>query len=102
MTTTALPLAVRFFHWGATGLINRFRFTQAGDDMDILSSKNNGVLTIEFNRPDKKNAITAAMYQLMADALKDAESDASVRAIVIIGKPEIFTAGNDLEDFMKN
>lgn len=70
--------------------------------MDILAKKENSILTIEFNRPDKKNAITANMYQMMADALKDAESDSSVRAIVIIGKPEIFTAGNDLEDFLKN
>lgn len=70
--------------------------------MDILTRKENGILTIEFNRLDKKNAITAAMYQLMADALKDAESDSAVRAIVIAGKPEIFTAGNDLEDFLKN
>jgi enoyl-CoA hydratase/carnithine racemase len=70
--------------------------------MDILTSKDHGILTIEFNRPEKKNAITSAMYQTMADAIKDAESDAAVRAIVILGKPEIFTAGNDLEDFMKN
>lgn len=69
--------------------------------MDILTSKADGILTIEFNRPEKKNAITSAMYQLMADAIKDGESDATVRAIVIGGKPEIFTAGNDLEDFMK-
>jgi enoyl-CoA hydratase/carnithine racemase len=70
--------------------------------MDILTSKANGILTIEFNQPHKKNAITAAMYQAMADTLKDAESDMTVRAIMIIGKPEIFTAGNDLEDFLKN
>lgn len=70
--------------------------------MDILTSKASGILTIEFNRPEKKNAITSAMYQTMADALKDAENDAAIRAIVIIGKPEIFTAGNDLEDFLKN
>lgn len=69
--------------------------------MDISTSKANGILTIEFNRPEKKNAITSAMYQTMADALKEAESDASVRAILITGKPEIFTAGNDLDDFMK-
>ena len=69
--------------------------------MDILSSKNNGVLTLEFNRPERKNAITSAMYQSMADAINDGEQDASVRAILIVGKPEIFTAGNDLEDFMK-
>ncbi|HYC42181.1 MAG TPA: enoyl-CoA hydratase [Noviherbaspirillum sp.] len=70
--------------------------------MDILTSKTNGVLTIEFNRPEKKNAITSAMYQSMADALKEAEGDAAVRAIVIQGKAEVFTAGNDLEDFLKN
>jgi enoyl-CoA hydratase/carnithine racemase len=70
--------------------------------MDILTSKANGIFTITFNRPNKKNAITAAMYQAMADALKEAESDAEVRAILITGKQEIFTAGNDLEDFLKN
>jgi enoyl-CoA hydratase/carnithine racemase len=70
------------------------------DDMNILANKKNGVLTIEFNRPEKKNSITAAMYQIIADALKDAQSDAGVRAILFCGKPDIFTAGNDLEDFM--
>lgn len=70
--------------------------------MDILSSKTNGVLTLEFNRPERKNAITSAMYQSMADAINDGEQDAAVRAILIVGKPEIFTAGNDLEDFMKS
>lgn len=70
--------------------------------MDILTNKANGILTIEFNRPEKKNAITSAMYQMMADAIKDAEGDAAVRAIVIQGKPEVFTAGNDLDDFLKN
>lgn len=70
--------------------------------MDILTSKADGILTIEFNRPERKNAITAVMYQAMADALTAAEGDADVRAILITGKPEIFTAGNDLDDFMKN
>lgn len=70
--------------------------------MDILTNKAGGILTIEFNRPEKKNAITSAMYQTMADAIRDAENDAAVRAIVIQGKPEIFTAGNDLDDFLKN
>jgi len=70
--------------------------------MDMLITKAAGLLTIEFNRLERKNAITAAMYQSMADALIDAESDTAVRAILIAGKPEIFTAGNDLDDFMKN
>lgn len=68
--------------------------------MEILSTKADGILTIEFNRPERKNAITSAMYQAMADAINDGEKDAAVRAILIIGKPEIFTAGNDLEDFL--
>ena len=70
--------------------------------MDITTSKTNGIFTIEFNRPEKKNAITAAMYQTMAYALKQAGADNDVRVILFCGKPEIFTAGNDLEDFLKN
>ncbi|NDP59924.1 MAG: enoyl-CoA hydratase, partial [Oxalobacteraceae bacterium] len=69
--------------------------------MDILISKEDRILTMQFNRPDKKNAITAAMYQAMADALRDADSDADIRVIMITGHPQIFTAGNDLDDFMK-
>lgn len=70
--------------------------------MDILTSKQDGILTIAFNRPAKKNAITAAMYQTMADALRDAESDDAVRVILFTGSDSVFTAGNDLEDFMQN
>ncbi|NNG23883.1 enoyl-CoA hydratase [Telluria aromaticivorans] len=70
--------------------------------MDMLITKAAGLLTIEFNRLERKNAITGVMYQAMADALVDAEQDSAVRAILIAGKPEIFTAGNDLDDFMKN
>ena len=70
--------------------------------MDILTSKENGILTITINRIGKKNALTAAMYQTMVDAMKDAESDASVRVILFVGQPQIFSAGNDIEDFLKN
>ncbi|MGO4329637.1 enoyl-CoA hydratase [Cupriavidus sp. 2TAF22] len=69
--------------------------------MSILTNIEQGVLTIEFDRLDKKNAITAAMYQTLADALRAAETDPAVRVIVLRGKPEVFTAGNDLEDFMQ-
>ena len=67
--------------------------------MAILTSKAAGILTIEFDRLDRKNAITSAMYQTMADTINAAEGDTEVRAILITGKPEIFTAGNDLVDF---
>jgi enoyl-CoA hydratase/carnithine racemase len=69
--------------------------------MDILVERADGVLTIAFNRPGKKNAITAAMYQSMADTMVEAHGDTSVRAILIRGSAGIFSAGNDLEDFMK-
>ena len=68
--------------------------------MDILSSKQDGILTLEFNRVERKNAITSPMYQTLADEINAAQSDASVRAILIQGKESIFTAGNDLEDFL--
>jgi enoyl-CoA hydratase/carnithine racemase len=69
--------------------------------MSINTTTHNGVTTIEIARPDKKNAITAAMYQSMADALRAADADPVVRAVVITGQPGIFTAGNDLQDFMQ-
>jgi enoyl-CoA hydratase/carnithine racemase len=61
----------------------------------------NGVATIEIARPEKKNALTAAMYQAMADAVLDAQLDGAVRALLITGQPGIFTSGNDLEDFVQ-
>jgi len=70
--------------------------------MDIQITKENGILSIVFDREEKKNAVTAAMYQQLADALKDAETDSAVRAILFSGKPQAFSAGNDLEDFLKN
>jgi enoyl-CoA hydratase/carnithine racemase len=70
--------------------------------MDILTTRADGILTIEFNRPQRKNAITAAMYQALADCLVGAEHDAAVRAVLIVGKPEVFTAGNDLDDFLSH
>ena len=69
--------------------------------MDILIERADGVLTITLNRPDKKNAITAAMYQEMADAFFEAEKDASVRVVLLRANGGSFSAGNDLEDFMK-
>ncbi len=69
--------------------------------MSIRTATLNGVATIEIARPEKKNALTIAMYQAMADALAAAKADAAVRAVLITGQPGIFTSGNDLEDFMK-
>jgi enoyl-CoA hydratase/carnithine racemase len=70
--------------------------------MDILTTTESGLLTLTFNRLSRKNAITAVMYQTLADALVAANDDKTIRAILLTGQPEIFTAGNDLDDFMKN
>lgn len=66
---------------------------------DVLIGRNQTLLQITFNRPDKKNAINLAMYTAMADALKSAADDDSVRAVVLNGAGGLFTSGNDLGDF---
>ena len=70
--------------------------------MDILTTEDGGVQTIQFNRPQKKNAITAHMYAALADALVRARETSSVRAVLILGGVDVFTAGNDLQDFMNS
>jgi enoyl-CoA hydratase/carnithine racemase len=67
----------------------------------VLTQIENRVLTITFNRPEKKNALTQAMYGIAAKALQDAEGDDNVRAILITGSGDAFTAGNDLMDFQQ-
>ena len=67
---------------------------------DILLHTEEGVLTLTLNRVDKKNAITAAMYADMARALTQAAQDATVRVALIQGHETVFSAGNDLADFM--
>jgi enoyl-CoA hydratase/carnithine racemase len=68
---------------------------------EIRVTRENGVLTITIDRPARKNALTPAMYQAMVDAFAAAREDASVRAVLVRGSAEIFTAGNDIEDFLK-
>ena len=67
---------------------------------DILTHIDAGVMTITFNRLDKKNSITAAMYAVMADAVAQAAADASVRVVLFQGHESIFSAGNDIGDFL--
>src|ERR1700751_4751258 len=63
--------------------------------------RSGAVLQIAINRPEKKNALTADMYNALSDALDEAEGNTGVRAIVLYGKGDAFTAGNDLEDFLQ-
>jgi enoyl-CoA hydratase/carnithine racemase len=68
----------------------------------ILVARDGAILRVRFNRPDKKNALTAEMYAALADALTAADDDAAVRVVVIEGNEAGFTAGNDLADFLSN
>jgi enoyl-CoA hydratase/carnithine racemase len=68
--------------------------------MSIKTATMNGVATIEIARPEKKNALTVEMYQVMANAVNAASEDPEVRALLITGQPGIFTSGNDLQDFL--
>ena len=68
---------------------------------DILVHTEEGVCTITFNRADKKNSFTEAMYSEMANTLASAKSDAAVRVVVFQGAIAIFSAGNDIGDFLK-
>ncbi len=58
------------------------------------------IAEIEIHRPDKKNALTGAMYDAMSDAIRRAEADADVRVVLLHGQPDCFTSGNDLADFV--
>ncbi len=74
--------------------------SQAHPGTDILAHTEAGVLTLTLHRVDKKNSITVAMYAALADALEQATLDATVRAVVIQGHESVFSAGNDIADFL--
>lgn len=67
---------------------------------DVLIHSADGVMTLTLNRVDKKNSFTQAMYSACADALAQAGTDDSVRAVVLQGHATIFSAGNDIGDFL--
>ena len=67
---------------------------------NILVETKDRIARIEIARVDKKNALTQDMYRAMLKALGDADADPQVRAILIHGARDCFTAGNDLKDFL--
>jgi enoyl-CoA hydratase/carnithine racemase len=69
------------------------------DAIQIESER--GLLTLRLNRPEKKNALTRAMYSALAAALKEADEDPDIYAVLITGSHECFTAGNDIADFIQ-
>lgn len=70
--------------------------------MTIRIETADGVMGLAFDRPERRNAITAAMYTQLADGLARAAEDRSVRVVVLHGDEHAFTAGNDLGDFQND
>ncbi len=65
----------------------------------VITQSNNGVFHIIFNRSEKRNALTRAMYAAFAEGIDKAEKDPNIRVILIYGNGKCFCAGNDLKDF---
>ena len=67
---------------------------------DILVHAENGVMTFTLNRLERKNSITSDMYAALADGIARAQEDTAVRVVLIQGHETIFSAGNDIGDFL--
>jgi enoyl-CoA hydratase/carnithine racemase len=69
---------------------------------DIVAERSGNILSIQLNRPAKKNAMTSSMYTDMAELLDGAAKDDQVHVVLWHAAGDSFSAGNDLDDFMKN
>src|SRR5713226_124942 len=69
---------------------------------DVISERSGSILRVQLNRPGKKNAMTSSMYVTLADLLNDAARDEQIRVVLWHGAGDSFSAGNDVEDFLKN
>jgi enoyl-CoA hydratase/carnithine racemase len=69
---------------------------------DIATERSNGILRVELNRPERKNALTAAMYTRLAEIFNEAAEDEEIRVVLWHGAGNAFCAGNDIPDFLKN
>src|SRR5467141_2982441 len=69
---------------------------------DIVTERSGNILSIQLNRPAKKNAMTSSMYITMAQLLNEAAKDDQIHVVLWHGAGNSFSAGNDIEDFMKN
>ena len=69
---------------------------------DIVTEQSDGILRVELNRPEKKNALTAAMYTRLADIFNEAAKDDETRVVLWCSVGNAFSAGNDVVDFLNN
>lgn len=85
-----------------TGGIGR-RHQGEGDmgSTELLKSElSEGILTLSFNRPEKRNALNLAMYAALAAEIRRGDADDAVRVVMLTGSADCFTSGNDLSDFL--
>ena len=68
--------------------------------LTILAEQQDGLLTLTFNRPEKRNALNTETYLALTDALRQAARDEEVHVLLLQGQAECFTAGNDIADFI--
>src|SRR6202048_4779932 len=68
----------------------------------LIVTDEDATRVITLRRPEKKNAITQAMYRAISEAIDTAQANPAIRCIILSGGPGVFTAGNDLEDFLKD
>lgn len=71
------------------------------EETELKVEREGPVLWLRFNRPERKNALTLAIYSAAADALEEAKADPQVRVVALEGTGGCFSAGNDLADFMQ-
>src|SRR5262245_32585398 len=69
---------------------------------EIITERSGSILRVQLNRPEKKNAMTSSMYATLADLFNDAAKDEAIRVALWDGAGDLFSAGNDVEDFLKN
>jgi enoyl-CoA hydratase/carnithine racemase len=69
---------------------------------EIITEQNGSILRVELNRPAKRNAMTSSMYAALADIFNDAAKDERTRVVLWHGAGDSFSAGNDVEDFLRN
>lgn len=91
MTTSAVPPEPAA---GATA-------SEATQSSEVRVGLKDGVLTLTLDRPEKKNALTGPMYSVLAEQIERAETDPEVRVVLLRAEGELFTAGNDLGEFLQ-
>src|SRR6201986_3509008 len=68
----------------------------------LIVTDESSMRVVRLRRPEKKNAITQDMYRAMSDAIDTAQNNPDIRCMIITGGSGVFTAGNDVEDFLKD